>query len=129
MKNFIKYVVIFFTVALAFVTIKLQAQDFQKDPLTLEGQGNLLTVRMVFGSKKAKIFLTGKEAAKIDFSKNAKLLKITAFKEDGSKEELQFIPGKGYYTVQKLPEWTGPYMFQVETKFKNKTESIDIRKK
>jgi hypothetical protein len=97
--------------------------------MTLEGQGSLMNVRIVMGEKQLKVFLTGKEAAVVDFAKDAKLLQITAFKSDTEKEELEFVPGQGYYTVKKMPDWQAPYQFKVRTQLKNKTESISIIKK
>ena len=105
------------------------AQDYQTDPLTLEGQSGLLTVRIVVGEKTAKVYLTGKETAKLDFGKDAKLLQLTAFQRDGVEEELQFSPDQGYYTVKKLPEWEGPYMFRVKTEVKGKKQDVEIQRK
>ena len=106
------------------------SQNYQTDPFTLEGQGNVLTFRLVLGEKSAKLFLVGKEAAKLQFEKDAKLIQITAFRDDQTKEELTFVPGAGYYTIPKLPEWTTPYTFDVRARLKNtKEDSAKIQVK
>lgn len=105
------------------------AQNYQMDPMTTEGQGNLLTIRLVIGEKKAKIFMVGKETAKINLEKDAKIIEVTAFKNDIEKEQLAFTPGEGYYTIKKLPEWTSPYELRVKTKVKSKEEEIRLKVK
>jgi hypothetical protein len=105
------------------------AQDYQADPYTMEGQGNLITLRFVMGDKSGKIFVVGKEAAKLNFDKDTKILNITAFRSDGVKEELRFEPGVGYYTVKNLPEWKDPYELKVSTKEKKGEEEVNIKMK
>jgi len=103
------------------------AQDFQKDPRTLEGQGNLITLRLSLGGKKAKLFLVGKEAVRINLEKDAKVLEISAFKNDKETEELRFSPERGYYTIQKMPTWSEPYTLRVTTQVQGKKDRIDLK--
>lgn len=96
---------------------------------TIEGQGRLVTVRFVFGDKNAKLYLVGKEAAKLDLNKDAKLLTLTAFTTDGKKEELHYTEEQGFYTIQKLPNMKAPYTLSVSAKVKDVEETIKVQYK
>jgi hypothetical protein len=120
----------FMLVVCFFYSIFSFAQDFQSDPMSLEGQGQLLSVRIVLGEKHAKVYLIGKEAVKLSFEKDARLLQLTAFDNENATEELQFVPGKGYYTVKKLPAWANKIdSFKVKAKVKDQTENIEVKRR
>ena len=102
------------------------AQNFQKDPTTLEGQGSLVVLRMEMADKKAKLFIVGKKAAELDLKKDAQVLQITALHHSGKKEELQFTPEMGFYSITKFPNWSEPFSLQVKTKVKDQVEQIKL---
>jgi hypothetical protein len=81
------------------------------------------------GDKSIKLFLVGKETAKINLDKDTKLLEVTAFKDDSTTEVLKFEPGKGYYTIKALPEWENPYTLKMRAKVKGAEESVQLKMK
>lgn len=97
------------------------------DPLAMEGQGSVLAMRLVLGEKSAKIFFVGSEVAKLGFEKDAKILQITAFNPNGTKEELRFVPGQGFYTIQNMPAWPENYMLEVKAKYKEKNDKVQLK--
>jgi hypothetical protein len=101
----------------------------QHEHMTVQGQGSLVNLRMEVGSKKAKLYLTGRQAAEINLEKGAKILNITAFSKDGKKEELRFSPEKGYYTVDALPDWKDDYTVEVKTQVSKKIDAIKLEVK
>lgn len=123
MKSFILY---FTSAALGLWSCVVLAQNFQQNPMTLEGQGSLVVLRMELANKKAKLFIVGKKSAELDLSKDAKVLQITAFHHSGKKEELQFSPDTGFYSITKLPNWSEPFSLQVKTQVKDQVEQIKL---
>lgn len=91
---------------------------------TYFGQGQLIAVRMTVADGKARIFLLGKEAARADL-KNPKLLKLTAFVDDGQKQELRFSEdGESY--IAKLPSKPN-LSLTVSTQLGTVKESIQVK--
>lgn len=103
------------------------AIDKAEPQRTLEGQGSLIAIRLVIGDKKAKLFLVGKEAAKLNLAKDAQILEITAFRDDATKEILTYSPDGEAYTLKALPKWKEPYSLSVRTKIKDTEENIKIQ--
>lgn len=92
---------------------------------TYIGQGTLITVRMTVADGKAKLFLAGKEAVRLDPKDPIQLLTLTAFIDDGKKEELRFVQdGEFYVTV--LPAKT-PRTLSVSAKKGNVKEDIKLQ--
>lgn len=119
----------FFLICTLFISIESTAQIDQSQASTLIGHGEMVTLRFVMGQKNAKLYVVGKEAAKIDLEKDAKILQITAFDKENSSEELHFEPGHGYYTVTKPPKAYQKYSLQIVTSIKGKKENIRLKAK
>ena len=109
--------------------LETKAAGPKPEPESLVGQGNLITLRLVRGEPKAKLFVVGKEAATLNFEKDAKVLSIRALDPQGKEEELRFTPERGYYTVEKLPASGVPYRLSIKTKVKDQEETIELKVK
>ncbi len=102
------------------------ARDFSPVEKTYLGQGDLVTVRMVIGEGKARIFLVGKEAARVDLKNPAQLLSLTAFTDDGKKQELRFSRDGEFY-VTMLPKKNPVVSMSVSTKVGDVQENVRLK--
>ncbi|WP_415063198.1 hypothetical protein [Bdellovibrio sp.] len=89
-------------------------------------EGRLVILKVVPGDRTAKLFFVGKKAAEIDFTKDHKLLSVTAFK-DGQTETLKFKNNGDSYEVLDMPGWKGPYSLGVKSEIKGKVEELKVK--
>ncbi|MBV2167840.1 MAG: hypothetical protein KUL82_03950 [Bdellovibrio sp.] len=89
-------------------------------------EGRLVILKVVPGDRTAKLFFVGKKAAEIDFTKDHKLLSVTAFK-DGQTETLKFRNNGDSYEVLDMPGWKGPYSLGVKSEIKGKVEEFKVK--
>lgn len=105
---------------------QINAQDFPPGLQEYKAESRLFTVFVVPKDKSAKLFFAGKEAAKIDFNKDHKVLEITAFKK-GKKETLSFDKNGDAYVISNLPSWKEPYELQIKSETKGKIEKTKVK--
>lgn len=116
-------------ICVAFLSLQIFAQDFQADPLSMSGQGSLISLRLVPGEGRAKLFFVGHEALRLNFEKDLKLIEVTAMQNDKVKEQLMFEPDRGYYTIKKLPDWQSPYELRVKAKVNGSDQILNLKVK
>lgn len=90
------------------------------------GEGRMIIVRVVPGDKTAKLFFLGKKQAEIDFTKDHRLLSVTAL-SGGKSEMLQFKNTGDSYEVLNVPTGKGPYELDVKSEIKGKVEDIKVK--
>jgi hypothetical protein len=91
-----------------------------------KSEAKLFTIFVVPKDKTAKIFFAGKEAAKIDFEKDHKVLEITAFQK-GRSETLAFDKNGDTYIISNLPSWKEPYELQIKSETRGELEQTKIK--
>jgi hypothetical protein len=104
---------------------------FAQEPLRpgdpqIGAEGRLVVLKVVPGESTLKLFFAGTKAAEIDFSKEHKLLSVTAFKE-GQKETLKFRNMGDSYEVMELPKWSEPYSIGVKSQIRGKVEELKVQ--
>lgn len=89
-------------------------------------EGRLVVLKVVPGESTLKLFFAGTKAAEVDFTKEHKLLSVTAFKE-GQKETLKFRNMGDSYEVMELPKWSEPYSIGVKSQIRGKVEELKVQ--
>ncbi len=83
-----------------------------QDEATYQAEGRMLLFQVRPGDKFMRVYLVGKEAAKVDLTENAKLVNVTIFQK-GKKEKVPFKSFENYYEFESIPQ-KGPYELEME---------------
>lgn len=91
---------------------------------SFQAEGKMIMFQIRQGDGFMRVYLLGKEAAKVNLNPESKLLNVTLFKK-GKKEKVSFKPNENYYELENVPT-SGPYELEMEATHQGETDKARI---
>ena len=98
------------------------SRDPRQSDESYEAEGRLVLFQFVPGDKFARIYLAGKEAAKVNFDSKSKLVSVTLFQK-GKKQSVPFKSMENYYQLETVPH-ADPYELEMEATVDGKPDKV-----
>jgi hypothetical protein len=116
----------FLILILASITQISLAQNVRmgQNEASYQAEGKMILFQVRQGDEFMRVYLLGKEAAKVNLNPESKLMNVTLFKK-GKREKVSFKTNENYYELENVPS-AGPYELEMEATHQGETDKARI---
>lgn len=114
--------IILFFLALSQFVLANPLDRSRRDESTYQAEGRLVLFQVKPGDGFMRVYLVGKEAAKVHLASSSKLVTVTLFQK-GKVESVPFKSVNDYYKLETVPQ-QGPYDLEIKATVDGKPDTV-----